>query len=131
MRKIIYLMTMALLGLVAGHVNAQTTYKCKRADGTVQFSDRPCKGGVVVRPTAQPDSPQRKAESDARIQRDKDLANQVEASRVAREQAGRAAQDQQQRVNQENANAVEQERAKQRANTISINPSNPVSERRN
>lgn len=131
MQKITYLMTLALLGLLAGQASAQTTYKCKGADGKVQFSDRPCKGGVAVRPTVQPDSPERKAESDVRIQRDKALASQVEAGRLAREQAERAAQDQQQQTNRGVANTVEQGRAQQRANTTSINPGNPVPERRN
>lgn len=132
MQKTPFLIALALLGWVAGPANAQSPlYKCKDADGKVQFSDRRCKGAVPVRSKTQPDSAERKAESDARIQRDKTLANQVEASRVAKEQAERAAQDQRQQANQGIANTVEQGRAQQRANTISINPGNPVPERRN
>ena len=79
MQKITYLIFPILLGLLAGHASAQTTYKCKGADGTVQFSDRPCKGGVPVRVKTQPDSPERNAESDARLQR---VANTVEQGRT-------------------------------------------------
>jgi hypothetical protein len=131
MQKITYLIFPILLGLLAVHASAQTTYKCKGADGTVQFSDRPCKGGVPVRVKTQPDSPERKAESDARIQRDKALASHVESSNLAREQAARAAQDQQQQTNQGVANTVEQGRTQQRANTKSVNPGTAVPERTN
>lgn len=131
MQKIPFLISLALLGLVAGQASAQTLYKCKDADGTVQYSDRRCKGGVPVRAKAQPDSPELKAESDARIQRDKALASQAEASRIAREESLRAAQSQQQQSNQSLTNTVEQERAQQRATTNSVDTTKPVTERRN
>lgn len=132
MKKTPLLITLVLLGVVAGPVSAQTPmFKCKDAEGKVQFSDRPCKGGVPVRSKVQGDSPERKAESDARIQRDKVLAGQVEASRIAQEQAQRAAQDQQQQANQGATDRVEQGRAQQRATTTSIDTSKPVTERRN
>ncbi len=131
MNKKPFLIPLVLLGLVAPTAHAQTTYKCKAADGTVQFSDRLCRGGVQVRVNVQSDSPQRKAESDARIERDKALADQVQASRAAREQAARAAQDQQQQINQGIANTVEQARVQQRAGTKSVNPGTAVPERTN
>lgn len=126
MKKSLCLIALALLGFVAGQAHAQVTYKCKDADGTVQFSDRPCKGGVPVRSKVRPDSPELKAENDARIQRDKALANQAESSRIAREEAQRAAQAQQQQTNQGVAGAVEQERAQQRATTQSVDTTKPV-----
>lgn len=128
-KKFLLLVSLALL--VAGHVNAQTLFKCKDAAGNVQFSDRPCKGGVPIRPKVQPDSPERKAESDAHIQRDMGLAKQAEAARLAQEQANQAAQNQQQQINSGLSDKVEQGRVQQRSTVNSVDTSKPVPERTN
>lgn len=96
-------------------LQAQTYFKCRNAAGEIQYSDRACEGGLTavegVLPAAT-DSPERKAESDARIQRDRTLADRLESERRSREEAGRRAQDQQDQVNRSIANQVDQQRAK-------------------
>ena len=104
-----------VLALAGANLNAQTYYKCRNAAGEIQYSDRACAGGLTdvdgVLPAAT-DSPERKVESDARIQRDRTLADRMESERRAREEAGRRAQDQQEQVNKSIANQIDQQRAR-------------------
>lgn len=110
----------------AGHAHAQTYYKCKDASGTVRFSDRACKANaspLTVEPSTGAVTPERKAESDARIQRDSALAGQVEAQRRATEQAGASAQGQQVQNAKTIEGSVNQERAKKASAATSVIPS--------
>jgi hypothetical protein len=103
-----------MAGLVTG-LQAQTYFKCRNAAGEIQYSDRACEGGLTAVEGVLPatvDSPPRKVESDARIQRDRALADRMESERRAREDAGRRAQDQQEQVNKSIANQIDQQRAK-------------------
>ena len=111
------------LCLMASGGYAQTVYECKNAAGVVQFTDKPCHGLVrVVPPPKDAVSPERKAENDARIARDKALGNSSESSRLARDQAGYAAQDQQVQASKAIANTVEQERTQQSSTATSVLP---------
>ena len=113
------------MALAAGAAQAQQlrVYQCKTAKGEVVFSDRVCTGPASVKEVKLADEPadmaQRKAQSDARISRDKTLAGQVESSRLAREQAARSAQDQQVQASRAASERVDQERARQNAATVS------------
>lgn len=118
-----FLFVMLILNISA---NAQTYYKCKDGAGQFYFSDRPCAGavaGVISPKPNEADSPERKAENDARIAREKSLADQLEATRVANEQAGYAAQAQQSQVSKEIATRVDQERSRQSSATGSTTSS--------
>lgn len=78
--------SIVMWALFAGHAHAQTFYQCKDAAGNVRFSNRACKSNtppITVEPHPGVVTPERKAASDARIQRDSALANQVEAQRRA------------------------------------------------
>ncbi|NVO05506.1 MAG: DUF4124 domain-containing protein [Rhodoferax sp.] len=124
----------ALLVGVAGMLLAlgvqaqgQTIFRCKNAAGIQVFSDRECVNAKPLKPVQIPleaDSPERKSEQDARVSRDKALADQLQARRMAYEQAGRAAQDQQMQVNRAIADKFEQERnLKNSAVTTRLNDS--------
>jgi hypothetical protein len=109
------LWTAAVLVVPGASLQAQTYFKCRNAAGEVVYSDRACEGGLSAMEGVLPattDSPQRKTESDARIQRDRSLADRMESERRAREEAGRRAQDQQEQVNKSIAGQIDQQRAK-------------------
>ncbi|MCX7239998.1 MAG: DUF4124 domain-containing protein [Burkholderiales bacterium] len=116
----------AFTALVDSAASAQTMFQCKDASGKVQFSDRPCEGAAKAAPVAtkpaRADAAALKAESDARIRKEKALADEVQANRLATEQAGYAAQDKQQQVNRTIADKVQQERTQQRTSTSSSLP---------
>lgn len=118
--------SVVVLVFFAGHTHAQTYYKCKDASGTVRFSDRACKANtspLTVEPSTGAVTPERKAESDARIQRDSALAGQVEAQRRSTEQAGASAQGQQVQSAKAIEGTVDQERAKKASAATSVIPS--------
>lgn len=115
----------AVVGLsMATDVCAQSkiVYKCTDATGVVVFSDKACVGRTTVKNIKTPgdaDMQERKSESDARISHDTELANQVQASRITREQAGRAAQDQQVQSTKAVESRVTQDRTQKNAATVS------------
>ena len=120
--KAIAVAVASIFVLVGGHTQGQTVYKCTNAAGAIVFSDKLCAGAVSVeglRTSAESDLLQRKTEHDLTVSRDKALANQMEANRIANEQAGRSAQDQQTQVNRTLADKVEQERVQKNATVIS------------
>lgn len=105
------------------YAQKSTVYKCTNASGVVVFSDKACMGPTTIKNVKtsgdDADMQQRKSESDARISRNTTLANQVQASRISREQAGRAAQDQQVQSTKAVGNRMEQERTQRNAATVS------------
>ena len=112
-RKAMCVGVLGMLLALAVHAQTQTVFRCKNTAGVLVFSDRECVNATSLQPVQIPleaDSPERKAEQDARVSRDKALADQLQARRVAEEQAGRAAQDQQMQVNRALADKFEQER---------------------
>jgi hypothetical protein len=117
---------LVMLAMFAGHVDAQTYYRCKDAAGTVRFSDRACKthtSTVTVEPSTGVITPERKAASDARIQRDNALATQVQAQRQATEQAAASAQNQQVQSAKTIAGSMDQERTQKASEATSVIPS--------
>ena len=105
----------ALVLLMLGTLpaQAQVVYKCSNAKGVVAFSDKECAttgAKLNVKAPVDADMVQQKADHDAKVARDRALAEQIEASRLSSEQAGRALQDQQMLVNRAQADRVEQER---------------------
>ncbi len=115
----VVLVSMTMMGAAAP---AQTYFKCRNAAGEIQYSDRACEGSATTVETpihGVTDSTERKAESDARIQREKALGDKLQADRLAREDAGRQAQDRQDQVNRDIAGKVEQERTQQNTTTNS------------
>lgn len=117
------LICLGALCLMASGGYAQTVYECKNAAGVVQFTDKPCQAIIrVVPPPKDTVSPERKAENDSRIARDKALGNSSESSRLARDQAGYAAQAQQVQASKAIANTVEQARAQQSSTATSVLP---------
>ena len=117
-------LAIAMFAGVDGQAQERAVYKCLDAAGVVVFSDKECQGRLTrlnVNTPSDAEMTQQKAEHDAKVARDKALADEVEARRLAQEQAGRAAQDQQARVNRDLANKVDQERA-QRNSTVNSSP---------
>lgn len=115
-----------MLAAFAGHTNAQTYYQCKDSSGNVRFSDRACKANtspITVESSTGVVTPERKAASDARIQRDSALASQVQAQRYAAEQAAASAQGQQTQSAKTIEGTLDQERAKKAAAATSVIPS--------
>jgi hypothetical protein len=118
--------SLVMLALFAGHAHAQTYYQCKDTSGTVRFSDRACKVNAAplsVESSTGAVTPERKAASDARIQRDSALASQVKAQRRAAEQAAASAQGQQVQSAKGIESKVDQERAQKASATTSVIPS--------
>ena len=109
---------------------AQTFFRCTDDTGKVEFSDKGCKGspGVPMVKPADPDAAALKTQSDARIQRDKALANQLEANRISSENAGIAAQQRQLQVDQGVAGRLAQERDARNAATVSVLPQTQLSD---
>lgn len=117
---------MVVLAFFAGHADAQTYYQCKDAAGNVRFSDRACKVNtppITVEPSTGVVTPERKAASDARIQRDGALANEAEAKRRATEQAAASAQGMQVQSAKTIEGTLDQERAKKASAATSVLPS--------
>lgn len=92
---------LALAGWLATTAHAQTPaaptgpsfYKCKDAQGRTHFTDTGC-GNMASTPLSATDNANlqdRKAQNDARVERDKRLADQLEAQRVGAENAAQAA----------------------------------------
>jgi len=111
-----------LLTFASCPLHGQVVFRCKNVAGEVVFSDKSCTGDLSaanVLPLVDSDSSQRKAEHDAIVSRDKALAAQVEASRMAREQAQISAANQQLQANKAVNDRYEQERSKQNAATVS------------
>lgn len=114
--------TVVVTALTCGESFAQTMFDCKNEAGQVKFSDRPCpevvrSKQIVVRQEF--NLKERKAENDARISRDKALANNMQASRDSEEQAGFAAQIQQVQAAKTIDGKVLQERSSQNSKTNS------------
>jgi hypothetical protein len=91
-----YFATLAIsLALALAGASAQPVFKCT-APNNIVFSDKGCakelKGGPISVNTDEI-SPERKAEHDAIVSRDKALANQVEGARLSTERGQRAAQN--------------------------------------
>ena len=106
------------------YAQERTVYKCMDSAGAVVFSDKECQGRLSklnMNIPSDAEMTQQKAEHDAKVARDKALADEVEARRLAQEQAGRAAQDRQMQVNRALADKVDQERA-QRNSTVNSAP---------
>lgn len=125
-------LVLAVWGCVDSLAQNRAVYKCVNSAGTVVFSDKVCQGKwSSVRNKAPTDAAmtQQKAEHDARISRDKQLATEVETGRLAREQEGRAAQNQQMQVNKALSGKVDSERAQRNSSVNSapgINQSTPT-----
>ena len=113
-------------GLLIGTVHAQSMYECRNAAGAIEYSDKACTAGAKpLKNTEQPDAAARKAANDARIARDKALADRLEAEHRAEEQAGYAAQDRQRQVDKSIADRMDQERASQQNSTTSTTANLP------
>ncbi|WP_342619049.1 hypothetical protein [Rhodoferax sp. GW822-FHT02A01] len=111
-----------MLAGTGGQAQERAVYKCMDATGIVVFSDKECQGRLSklnINAPSDAEMTQQKAEHDAKVARDKALADEVEARRLAQEQVARAAQDQQSRVNRDLANKVEQDRAQKNSNVNS------------
>ncbi len=108
-----------------GDTYAQTLFECRNASGQLQYSDRPCPDSVKAVPIPMPTESNllaRKAENDARVGRDKALANSMQGGRVAEEQAGFAVQNQQVEAARGITSKVVQERTSQNSGTTTIVP---------
>ena len=108
--------------LMCGESCAEAMYDCKNEAGQVKFTDRPCPEAVRSKPISvrkESNLKERKAENDARISRDKALANNMQASRDSEEQAGFAAQVQQVQAARAIDSKVSQERSSQNSRTTS------------
>ena len=83
-----------LLAAVSGTAFAQV-YKCRQPDGSTQISSEPCSGGASTVKTVQddpvPEATREQAERDAERQRK--MANQMQAERKADEAAERKEQE--------------------------------------
>lgn len=118
--------SIVMLVLFAGHAYPQTYYQCKDASGNVRFSDRVCTAKtkpITIEPSTGVVTPERKAESDARIQSNNALASQVEAQRRAAAQAAASAQGQQVQSAKGIESTMDQERAKKASAASSVIPS--------
>jgi Domain of unknown function (DUF4124) len=123
-RKLAWMAVVAAIYLAGGHAQAQTYFKCTDATGKVHFTDTGCgtMTGVPLAKSAGTNLPERKAQNDARVERDRALANRLESDRLGNEQAARAVQARQLEVDREVAGRVYQEREARKASTISILP---------
>jgi Skp family chaperone for outer membrane proteins len=107
------------MGFGAAQAQQRTVYRCVNAAGAVVFSDTECPTGktarVNLKSASEEDLARAKAEHDAKTFRDANLANRVQADRIASEQAARAAQDQQAQQNRAANLQFEQERNQRNA----------------
>jgi hypothetical protein len=116
--------TAAVLAVPAA---AQTAafFKCTDAAGNVQFTDKACHGAGTAEPVVPAGNsalPERKAQNDARIARDRQSASRMEAGREAEAAAGRAAQDRQLQVTRQIAERLSREQAARNAAAVSVLP---------
>lgn len=120
----------AAMAAGAAHAQERTVYRCVNASGVVVFSDKECVGNTArlnIKSLSEEELAKRKAERDANNARDANLANQVQANRLATEQAARAAQDQQAQAGKAIADRLEQERTQRNATVVSNpNASQPL-----
>ena len=116
----------AVSGLLCSQPLAQPyMFRCFGADGTVEFTDRICHSDKAAEPLAMPSDPgaaERKAQNDARLQRDKALTLQYETARQAEVEALRASQARQLQIAAGIAARLASERNTRNAAAVSILP---------
>jgi hypothetical protein len=98
LRGVVFISAITMLAGTGSQAQERAVYKCMDEAGVVVFSDKECQGRLSklnINAPTDAEMTQLKAEHDAKVSRDKALADEVEARRLAQEQAARAAQDQQ------------------------------------